>query len=118
VKTLVSCRIALAGFASLAMAGSAMAGQNAAPVKAAPSIVYTCPGGEVVSARYPDATTAVIEYRGQKHTLKTAPSADGARYVGDGLQWWTKGMTSGMISALPPGETYAVPGAACTAQAG
>lgn len=83
-----------------------------------PTLVYACPGGETVTARYPDANTAVIQYKGASHKLKIAPSADGARYIGDGLQWWTKGMTVGMISPLAPGAAYAEPGPQCTAPGG
>jgi membrane-bound inhibitor of C-type lysozyme len=109
----------LGALAALAATGCAMAGPSLAP--AAPSsapIVYTCPDGATVSARYPDSKTAIIEYQGRAHTLKTAASADGARYIGDGLQWWTKGMTMGMISPLAPGKTYAEPGPQCTAPGG
>ncbi len=81
------------------------------------AIVYTCPDGAEVIARYPDTTTAVIRYKGKVHTLKTAPTGDGARYIGDGLQWWTKGMTMGMISLLKRGADYAEAGPACLAPA-
>ena len=65
----------------------------------------------------PDPNTAVIRYKGKVHILKTAPSADGARYVGDGLQWWTKGMSLGMLSVLKRGADYAEPGPECVALA-
>jgi membrane-bound inhibitor of C-type lysozyme len=102
--------------AALAAVAAGPAASPAAP--SSPPVVYACPGGESVTARYPDAATAVIEYKGATHKLKTAPSADGARYIGDGLQWWTKGMTMGMISTLPPGKDYAEPGVQCTAPGG
>ena len=96
------------------MAGAGCAAMSP-PAPASPAVVYTCPNGEIVRARYPDATTAIVRYRGATHVLKTAMSADGARYIGDGLQWWTKGMTHGTIAALPPGQTYAEPGPDCVA---
>ena len=106
-------RIAAAlGAAALAGCGSMGPG---APPPASPAIVYACPNGETVRATYPDPRTAVIQYRGATHTLKIAVSADGARYVGDGLQWWTKGMIHGTIATLPLGQTYAEPGADCVA---
>ena len=40
-------------------------------------------------------------------TLKIAISASGARYTGDGLQWWTKGVDQGQLSPLAPGEDIA-----------
>ncbi len=87
----------------------------AKPPPAVPAIVYACPDGQSVRATYPDTRTAVIQYRGATHTLKVALSADGARYIGDGLQWWTKGMTHGTIATLTPGQAYAEPGADCVA---
>jgi membrane-bound inhibitor of C-type lysozyme len=110
---MTGCRLLLGSSAALAVAGCATAAPSAAPAPASPPIVYTCPGGDTVSARYPDTKTAVIEYQGRTHTLKTAVSADGVRYIGEGLQWWTKGMTVGMISRLAPGATSADPGPEC-----
>lgn len=50
---------------------------------------------------------AVVRYKGAKHTMRTAISGSGARYVGDGWQWWTKGFEEGTIAPLKPGETVA-----------
>jgi membrane-bound inhibitor of C-type lysozyme len=48
--------------------------------------------------------------------LRIATSADGARYTGDGWQWWTKGMHEGSLAALAPGEAIAsAAGVACHA---
>ena len=45
-----------------------------------------------------------------------AISADGARYVGDHWQWWTKGMHDAWLSPLRNGETYpSASGVACRA---
>ena len=109
-----------AGGLRLAVGAVAMAGCGALapaprPAPAAPAIVYACPDGQSVRATYPATRTAVIEYRGSLHTFKAAVSADGARYVGDGLQWWTKGMTHGTLAVLAPGEAYAAPGQDCVA---
>ncbi|MEO8925792.1 MAG: MliC family protein [Caulobacteraceae bacterium] len=100
------------------MAAFLLAGCGAmapAPSPPAAAIVYVCPDGQSVRATYPDTRTAVIKYRGVTHTLKTAVSADGARYIGEGLQWWTKGMTHGTLAALTPDETYATPSQDCVA---
>jgi membrane-bound inhibitor of C-type lysozyme len=70
-------------------------------------IVYACADGSVLKATYPDDKTAVVEYGGKTRTLTVAMSASGARYVGDGLQWWTKGMTDGMVAPLKDGEDVA-----------
>ncbi len=74
---------------------------------------YVCTDGRIVSARYPDSTTAQVEIAGVGHRLTLARSASGARYVGDALQWWTKG-DEGRLSALKPGEDVAAdPGVNC-----
>lgn len=77
------------------------------PVLPTPVVVYNCADGQTLAARYPDSSTAVIDYAGKTYTLKTAVSASGARYVGEGWQWWTKGMNDGQLAALKPGETIA-----------
>ena len=93
--------------------------QAAAPTSTAPAsaatasgdgaevLVYHCADGEVVRASYPTSDTAIVEFAGRSRTLKTAASASGARYVGDGLQWWTKGLTEGVVSPLAAGEDIA-----------
>lgn len=82
-----------------------------APAAAAPAAAtlttYVCDDGRSLKASYPDADTAVVELEGATHTLKIAISASGARYVGDGLQWWTKGMADGQLSPLKAGEDIA-----------
>jgi membrane-bound inhibitor of C-type lysozyme len=77
---------------------------------------YACADGRVVQAAYPDTNTAQIKINGEAHTLHIAMSADGARYTGDGWQWWTKGMHDGSLAPLAAGETIAnTPGVACHA---
>ena len=79
----------------------------APPPTAATPTTYACDDGRSLKASYPDTDTAVVELDGQTHTLKIAISASGARYVGDGLQWWTKGMADGQLSPLKAGEDIA-----------
>ncbi|QEE25499.1 lysozyme inhibitor [Rhodanobacter glycinis] len=77
---------------------------------------YRCDDGRSVQASYPDADTAVLTLDGHAHRLHITRSADGARYVGDTWQWWTKGMHDASLAPLKPGETYAsTPGVACHA---
>ena len=79
-------------------------------------ISYACSDGRVVQAAYPDTNTAQIKINGQAHILRIAMSADGARYIGDGWQWWTKGMHDGSLAPLAASETIAsAPGVACHA---
>lgn len=77
---------------------------------------YLCADGEGVSVGYPDKITAVVSYRDHAYTLKLAPSADGARYVGMGLQWWSKGLDRGALASVKDGEMIASdPGMECLA---
>lgn len=46
-------------------------------------------------------------YQGQLSLLKVAVSASGARYVGDGWQWWGKGLEEGNLAVMIEGEEFA-----------
>jgi membrane-bound inhibitor of C-type lysozyme len=84
-----------------------------APAGPVSTAVYACADGRTLSAAY-DRQSAVLQLEGRTHRLTTAVSASGARYVGDGLQWWTKGLDDGRLSTLKPGEQVASdPGVAC-----
>lgn len=64
---------------------------------------YHCTSGETITATYPSVDSATIQYSKTIHTLQIAISGSGARYVGDGLEWWTKGTgvgAAGMLSRL------------------
>lgn len=92
-----------------------------APVSAAPdaskTTTYACADGRMVTAAY-DGQFAGITVGDNSYRLATAISASGARYVGGGLQWWTKGLDEGRLSKLKPGEDIATdPGVACTRKA-
>lgn len=97
--------------------------ERAAPEAVSPelsvhNVVYRCTDGRTVAARY-DGERAFLSVDGRSVTLNTHPSASGARYVGGGLQWWTRGMDRGQLSILAEGETYAEAdaGVDCTATA-
>lgn len=77
---------------------------------------YACNDGQTVQAAYPDTNTAVIKLKGETHTLHIAISGSGARYIGEGWQWWTKGMHDGLLAPLATGESIAsAAGIACHA---
>jgi len=103
--------------AIVTLAGCAPAPSHQAQAKANVAWVnYTCSNGQTVAAAYPDTNTAVISVHHATHTLHSAISGSGARYIGDGWQWWTKGMHEGMLAPLAPGETIAsAPGIDCHA---
>lgn len=80
-------------------------------------ITYACEDGRMLLAAYPDSRTAQIRIAGVPHILKQAVSGSGARFTGDGLQWWIKG-DAGMLATLAPGEDIAgAPGVRCGPQA-
>lgn len=82
-----------------------------------PATRYVCSDGSVVEARYPDAQSARITYMGYSISMRIAMSASGARYVGGGWQWWTKGMKQGYLAPLKPGEDIAsAPNLDCKAE--
>jgi membrane-bound inhibitor of C-type lysozyme len=77
------------------------------PVNPGPRVtLYTCEDGQQVEAGYPDAESAVVKVRGRPYPLKIAISGSGARYVGYGIQWWTKGAEA-TLSELKAGEQVA-----------
>ncbi|MEW4467656.1 MliC family protein [Parasphingorhabdus sp. JC815] len=77
---------------------------------------YKCEDGTVVEASYPDTDTATVVIGDKTVEMTTEVSASGARYVGDSWEWWTKGMTEGMLAPLAEGETTAsAKGVNCTA---
>ena len=96
----VRCNIA-------AMAALIMTGCTATPTNHAAWVNYACSNGQSVQATYPDTNTAVIKLQSETHTLHVALSGSGARYTGEGWQWWTKGMHDGMLAPLAPGESIA-----------
>ena len=89
----------------------------APPAEAAQMTRYACPDGSTVEARYPSTDTAQISYRDQTIDMRNVTSTSGARYVGGGWEWWTKGATEGTLSQLKPDEDIAsAAGIICTAQ--
>jgi membrane-bound inhibitor of C-type lysozyme len=86
----------------------------AAQPASATTITYACSDGRTVQAHYPDAKTAVIVVDARSYTLEQATAGSGVRYVGNGWQWWTRGMSDGMLAPLKTGETMAsAPGVSC-----
>ena len=84
-----------------------------APVEApvaplAAAVGYACESGKVVTVTYPDTETARVSYDGRDYVMASAVSASGARYAGQGLEWWTAsrdGQESGTLSRLAPNDT-------------
>lgn len=74
------------------------AAQKPAPANA--PTIYECRTGAEIQARYPDTDSALVRYRDQQYRMHIAISADGARYVGDQYEWWTRGTGSGAEASL------------------
>lgn len=85
--------------AILAMILSGCAGAPKIPVQPAVA-TYECESGALIQASYLDTDHARIAYQGRTRTLTIAVSASGARYVGEGVEWWTKGSGPGSSGSL------------------
>lgn len=64
------------------------------------SLTYQCDSGKTIMAAYPTDSTAVVEYDNRRIQMKIAVSGSGARYVGERLEWWTKGSGEGATGTL------------------
>jgi membrane-bound inhibitor of C-type lysozyme len=113
----------LAALAALAACGRPQQATQAPPAAAAPpaasaearpgpAVTYRCGNGRTLEAVYA-GDKATIRWGDKQHEMKIARSASGARYVGDGLQWWTKGMREGTLSQMELGVVEE-PGITCT----
>lgn len=74
------------------------------PHPSRPASVLHCENGETVEVGYA-GNVAIVRYKNRRHEMAVAMSASGARYIGDGMQWWTRGFGEGMIAPLPPGQS-------------
>lgn len=61
---------------------------------------YRCESGEAIAAVYPETDSATVQYKGRDYDMQIAVSASGSRYVGGGLEWWTKGSGPGSEGTL------------------
>lgn len=64
------------------------------------TVRYECDGGGIVIVTYPTDSTAVVRYDEQSLNLGRAVAASGARYVGDGFEWWARGRGVGAEGTL------------------
>ena len=64
------------------------------------SLTYQCKSGKTIKVSYPTDVTAVVEYDHRRLQMKIAVSGSGARYVGEGLEWWSKGSVKGASGTL------------------
>ncbi|GJL83628.1 MAG: hypothetical protein DHS20C01_32620 [marine bacterium B5-7] len=69
--------------------------ETAVAVAKLPTVTYQCESGAIIDAYYGNNQSVTLTYQEQVYRLKIARSASGARYVGDGMQWWTRGSGPG-----------------------
>ena len=85
------------------------------------AVSYLCANGQVVRAEYPDSdddsmgsNSTRLTVDGRSVRMVPGVSASGVRYIGGGLQWWTRGRQTATLAPLAPGESIAsAPGTAC-----
>ena len=68
---------------------------------------YTCESGRLITATYfVDDDRASVSYQDETVQMNIAISASGARYIGEGWVWWTRGTTEGsLFRATESGDT-------------
>jgi membrane-bound inhibitor of C-type lysozyme len=96
----------LAAVLGAACAGVALGGCASVGHPHQPAAVLHCENGETVEVGYA-GDLALVTYKNRTHRMRTALSGSGARYVGDGLEWWTKGFEAGTIAPVREGEETA-----------
>ena len=80
---------------------SPLSGDEKISVAVAASVhKYQCKSGEMIAATYPSTDSATINYKGSDYSMQISVSASGARYVGGGFEWWTKGSGVGSEAIL------------------
>lgn len=70
------------------------------PYTATEKNTYLCQSGAIIEVSYPDLDTAILQYQDKTYYLQIAVSASGARYIGQDLEWWTKGSGPGSSGSL------------------
>jgi membrane-bound inhibitor of C-type lysozyme len=102
----------------LVFAAAALLAACQPPRPVAPAVAYRCDDGRRLQVSYQGIGQAVLAMDGATYRLAIARSASGARYVGGGWQWWTKGAQA-WLAPLGAGEGIAsAPGVACRQVAG
>lgn len=72
-------------------------------------LAYRCTSGTTIQASYPTDSIAFVQYGRRNIAMSIAVSASGARYVGEMLEWWTRGSGPGsegtLLRHLPDGTS-------------
>ncbi len=67
------------------------------------SVRYICAGKTRIQATYAGQHARIV-VDGRVLEMNTGISASGARYVGEGFTWWTKGHTAELYLGEDPGK--------------
>ncbi|MCR5880500.1 MliC family protein [Phenylobacterium sp. J367] len=106
-----------AGPSTLLILAAALAGCTTVTHPTEPASVLHCENGETVEVRYA-GDMALVVYKNRKHTMRTVISGSGARYIGDGMEWWSKGFEEGMIAPVAHGAEMGMSDQRVTCRAG
>jgi len=68
---------------------------------------FVCADGRTVRAVFLDPETLTLHIGSDTIAMHGATAASGARYIGEGWQWWTKGLQQASLTRLKPGEEIA-----------
>ena len=92
--------------ASFLVAGCATSGDSTTSAAADSAgsgvklLSYRCEDGLQIKASYPTDSVALLRFNEQTHQLRVVPAASGVRYVGEIIEWWTKGNGAGSTALL------------------
>jgi len=89
---------------SLALSGCVTSGtQDFGRPKVITPQVFACSNGEYARVKIYSPAEAVMGFAGKQYEMKRKETASGAKYAGDGAEFWTKSI-SAMITV--DGQTY------------
>lgn len=100
MKTQLAALLSAISVSSLASFASAGGGSGQ-------TVRYICAGNVRIQATYA-GQHARVAVGGRALEMKTGLSASGARYVGGGYTWWTKGHTAELYRGENPGKLVSV----------
>ena len=71
--------------------------------------LYRCDSGNIITVTYPTTESATIDYKGEVIAMQIGVSGSGSRYIGGGLEWWSKNLgtrTEGVLLLnMPDGNS-------------
>ncbi len=83
-------------------------GLSACAYNKSANIGYVCDDNSNVNTQILNADRIAVSFDGKVIPMTREVSASGARYIGEGYQWWTKGYDA-TLTKLDAGKAYAEP---------